>query len=60
MSQLQTFRAANDRFFKEHPQSPLAPEQQQRFTGLRYFPENAALHFILPVERFDDYSAIQM
>jgi len=30
-------RAQKDKFFKEHPQSPLSPEQQAAFTGLSYF-----------------------
>ncbi|GAB4430135.1 MAG: DUF1684 domain-containing protein [Chloroflexi bacterium OHK40] len=50
MSELDTFRAAKDRFFKEHPESPLTAEQRDGFTGLRYFPENPALRLTLPVE----------
>jgi uncharacterized protein len=30
-------RAQKDKFFKAHPQSPLTPEQQERFSGLNYF-----------------------
>jgi uncharacterized protein (DUF1684 family) len=33
-------------------QSPLTPEQQARFAGLSYFPENPALRLELPVEVF--------
>jgi uncharacterized protein (DUF1684 family) len=43
MSELQDFRRAKDVFFKEHPQSPLTPEQRATFAGLSYFPEDPAL-----------------
>jgi uncharacterized protein (DUF1684 family) len=58
MSQLAAFRTARDRFFKEHPQSPLTPEQRDSFAGLRYFPENPALRLALPVELFERPSTI--
>ncbi len=45
MNALQTFRAEKDEFFRHHDQSPLTAEQKRRFTGLAYFPENAALRF---------------
>ena len=48
MSQLDAFRAAKDRFFKQHPQSPLTDEQRSSFQGLRYFPEQPALRLALP------------
>ena len=34
MNELATFRAQKDRFFAEHPQSPLTPEQQIFARGL--------------------------
>ena len=40
---LEDFRADKDAFFKEHPQSPLTPEQRARFSALDYFPENEEL-----------------
>lgn len=40
MSELTDFRAAKDEFFRDHPQSPLSPEQRAGFGGLSYFPEN--------------------
>lgn len=43
MSELDEFRADKDSFFREHPQSPLDPEQQAAFRGLEYFPENPGL-----------------
>jgi uncharacterized protein (DUF1684 family) len=60
MSQLTAFRAAKDRFFKEHPQSPLTDEQRDSFTGLRYFPEQPALRLALPVEPFAEDAAIEL
>jgi uncharacterized protein len=43
MSELDEFRAEKDEFFREHPQSPLTPEQRSSFGGLEYFPENPDL-----------------
>lgn len=40
---LARFRAGKDTLFKQHPQSALAPEERERFAGLRYFPHNPAL-----------------
>lgn len=44
------FRAARDRLFAEHPQSPLGEAQRRRFRGLSYFPYDPALRFVLPLE----------
>jgi uncharacterized protein len=57
MTELDEFRAQKDEFFKTHPHSPLTPEQQQTFEGLRYFPENRALRVVVPVETFADQEA---
>ena len=43
MTELDQYRARKDEFFRAHPSSPLTPEQQVGFTGLRYFPENPNL-----------------
>jgi uncharacterized protein (DUF1684 family) len=43
MSELDEFRSEKDAFFRDHPQSPLAPAQRSSFAGLEYFPENADL-----------------
>jgi uncharacterized protein (DUF1684 family) len=58
MSQLDAFRAAKDRFFKEHPQSPLTDEQRERFAGLHYFPERPELRLALPVKPFAQATTI--
>jgi uncharacterized protein (DUF1684 family) len=60
MTELEQFRAQKDTFFKGHPQSPLLPEQQNMFEGLRYFPENPALRLIVPIEEFVDKDCIVM
>jgi uncharacterized protein (DUF1684 family) len=43
MTELDQFRADKDAFFREHPQSPLTPDQRAAFAGLSYFPENPEL-----------------
>ena len=53
MTDLVTARRAKDDFFKHHPQSPLTPEQQAAFTGLRYYPPNPALDLTVTVEPLD-------
>ncbi len=53
MSDLATFRKSKDQFFKQHPQSPLTPEQRREFTGLNYFPENPTLDLIVDIEPFE-------
>ncbi|MBV9691632.1 MAG: DUF1684 domain-containing protein [Ktedonobacteraceae bacterium] len=47
---LQRFRAVRDELFATHPQSALDEEQRSTFTGLRYFPYNSSLRFIVDVE----------
>jgi uncharacterized protein (DUF1684 family) len=51
MTRLDRFRANKDEFFRSDPHSPLLPEQQARFTALRYFPENPALRFEVALDR---------
>ena len=43
MSELTEFRASKDAFFRDHPRSPLTPEQRASFAGLAYFPKNEDL-----------------
>ena len=52
MSEVTEFRKAKDEFFKTSPQSPLTKEQKKDLAGLHYFPENPALRFELPLERY--------
>ena len=37
---LAAFRAARDKLFATHPQSPIPADERAAFTGVRYFPEN--------------------
>ena len=60
MSELTEFRAEKDDFFREHPRSPLTPEQKRNFKGLEYFPENQELRLEVEVERLFDQAPLQM
>jgi hypothetical protein len=57
---LEEFRKMKDHFFKHDPHSPLMPEQRDRFDGLSYFPENAALRFELAVQPLAEPEKIEM
>src|SRR5260370_8080878 len=39
---LEKFREGRDRLFKSHPQSPIEAEERAAFSGLHYFPHDAA------------------
>jgi uncharacterized protein (DUF1684 family) len=52
-SRLTGYRKRRDRFFAEHPHSPLTAEQRSRFHGLAYFPERVDLAFNLPLDSSD-------
>ncbi|MCB8985369.1 MAG: DUF1684 domain-containing protein [Ardenticatenaceae bacterium] len=61
MSELSHFRKEVDHFMAHHPQSPLAEEKLEDFAGLKYFGEDPAFVFTVPVERFaDDEPLIEM
>jgi uncharacterized protein (DUF1684 family) len=60
MSDLDDFRKQKDDFFRQSPQSPLSPQQQADFDGLRYFPENPGLDLEVDVSPFDEQQTIQM
>lgn len=45
------FRARRDNLFQTHPQTPLNPVQQARFTGLPYFHYNPAWRVPVNIER---------
>jgi uncharacterized protein (DUF1684 family) len=55
---LEAQRREKDEFFRTHPMSPLSPEQQEKFTQLRYYPYNAALDLRLPLEVFQTQDVI--
>ena len=50
MSEFADFRRAKHSFFREGPDSPLAPEQRRGFASLDYFAENPALRFAVKPE----------
>lgn len=50
VSILQRFRKERDHLFASHPQSALDAEQKRRFQGLRYFPYNPALCFVVDIQ----------
>ena len=60
MSALTEFRKQKDDFFKHDWQSPLTPDQQQAFDGLKYYPENPALRFTVPIEPYADQAPVIM
>ena len=57
---LQSHRQQKDQFLKQHPQSPIPQEKRGDFTGLNYYPHNAALDLQLEAEEFDYQDEIQM
>jgi hypothetical protein len=60
MTELEQFRKQKDEFFKDSPQSPLTPEQQAGFTGLKYYDENPDLRFEVEIKRFPEPEHIQI
>ncbi len=60
MDQLLAQRQQKDEFFKSSPYSPLTPEQQARFNGLRYYDPNPALVLDLSPETFADKTDFRM
>ncbi len=60
MSELTEFRKAKDEYFRSGPGSPLTPEQKKEFKGLKYYPENPALRFELPLERHEHPKHVEM
>jgi len=44
-------RREKDDYFRRAHDSPLTPEERRGFTGLRYFPEDAHLRFIVTLDR---------
>lgn len=60
MHELKQMRRQKDDFFKKHPQSPLTPAQQAKFTGLSYYEPNPELVFEVEIEVFDGQQQILM
>jgi len=60
MSDLDSFRAEKDEFFRNDPQSPLTVQQKREFRGLNYFPENPDLRLEVQVEELPARERIEM
>ena len=50
-TELQSFRASKDKFYRQDDRAPLTLEQQRDFKGLSYFPENDALVIKARIDR---------
>jgi len=50
----QLWRDTRDRLFRGHPQSPLEPADRAGFRGLRYFPYDPALRFLVRLDPLAD------
>lgn len=51
-------RAEKDRFFDEHPQSPIPPDEREEFDGLAYFDPDPSFRVEATVEQHDDPEAV--
>jgi uncharacterized protein (DUF1684 family) len=51
------FRAEKDMLFRQHPQSPIPPEQRQTFAGLRYWPYDAGARVVARFEAVPEEEA---
>lgn len=47
------FRAARDRLFREHPDSPIAPDRRSSWPGIPWFPHDPAWRVVAAVEPID-------
>lgn len=59
-NKLKRMRQHKDEFFKTHPQSPLTPDQKDKFDGLSYYDPNPMLDMVLEVEEFEVKDKIMM
>jgi len=60
MTELEAFRKAKDEYFANDANSPLLPEQREKFSGLNYFPENPELRLEVEVHTFPEQKQVQM
>lgn len=60
MTALEDFRRQKDAFFRDHPQSPLTPEQRRSFHGLRYYDEEPSLRVVAAPEPYDEQELVPM
>lgn len=57
---MEEFRREKDLAFRGGSQSPLTPEQQEAFTGLRYYPENPTLRFEVGLDTAIAHATLEM
>jgi uncharacterized protein len=57
---LQMKREGKDRFFRGHPQSPLAAREQERFEGLEYYPLDPSYRFELELHEHDEKRTLRV
>ncbi|MFN3336648.1 MAG: DUF1684 domain-containing protein [Thermomicrobium sp.] len=48
---IEEYRKRRDEFFRNNPNSPLLPEQRERFQGLRYYPVKPEYRFVVELDR---------
>lgn len=60
MIDYERFRREKNEFFRTSPHSPLTPEQQRTFLGLRYFPPNPELALVVKVDEFPEINIVPM
>ena len=54
LGSVEAWRAARDRLFAKHPESPIPPGERAGFTGLRWFPPDPAYRVAACLEAGDD------
>ena len=54
---LARFRAAKDRLFAEHAESPIPVAERTAFGGLPYWPHDPAMRFVVPFEPLEPVAA---
>jgi uncharacterized protein (DUF1684 family) len=59
-SELESFRAAKDKFYARGPRAPVTAAQQRGFKGLSYFPENRALVINATINRKVELGIVRM
>jgi uncharacterized protein (DUF1684 family) len=53
-------RNGKDRFFRDHPQSPIAPGDRGSFEGLRYYPVDPAYRYELRLHEYKEKNAVKV
>ena len=53
-------REGKDRFFKEHPQSPIPPWERKAFKGLSYYPVDPSYRFELALHEYAEKRLVRV